>query len=359
MKCWETVKARLLASRKKMAHWARQAVRVVLIAVVVALSISLVLLLLPVIRGEWLGYRRFGFVGDRYPAGEDLTIDFHFYALDYPQPVKVRDGRVIVAEHIMRAEAPTVFAYEGERICLDSITVSDPRPAPMYPGPYGFAISAGDLYFLKSSSESFNDACFGRDEGLGQRLPLEQLTRTHGAHVVVPDYYFPFDRFILRMDVWITGTLTFDDNTSSPIRIAPRVIGVFDPSRWDTSAEVSQSLDDAEPTTVVSLEYRRPLIYRVLTPLILSLLVISIVLLPFLKDLGGFLRASIGLVLGLWGAREMLIPNDVTWPTIIEPLVLTMYALLGVSVFVRLLFVPIWNRMGNRGISHEEDGIRG
>jgi len=359
MKFYDVLETRLLSLRSELMRWKRHIAKALLAAMFVVPFIGIVLLLLPLIRGDTLHYIYFG--GDLRPLGDELTIALEFRAPDF-QRLPQRDEFVSLYERIWQVRTPETFSYEGERICLDSIQISDLAGGEgTYPAPYGG--QGGGIGWISGRnqySESFDDsACFSRDERLDQPLPHEHLERSHAAIVTTPDYFFPFDRFTLPMEVWVSGTLMLDESTSLPVRLAPRVIGFVNSSSWDVSGEVRKNVDDAEPSTIVLLEFRRPLIHRVLTPLILFLLAISIFLLPRIKELGGFLRASMGFVFGLWGTREILIPNYVTWPTIIEPWILTLYALLAVSMFRKLVIRPLWNIVGNEGVSDEEDSVGG
>jgi hypothetical protein len=342
MRCIKTVKAGLLASRNLVADWARRAVRRFRVAVPAALFIGLVILLMPIIRGKWAGYQYFG--GDLYPPADELTVAFHFEAFDYPRPGQ-SDYATVVNGRIFEVQAPEEFSYDGMSIWLDRIRVRSVSDDIGGDNPF-IGVIEGFVYSFSYSETFNNDACFGADEGLGQTLPRGDNTyRPHGVDATVPDYYFPYDSFTLQMRVSLIGTVTLDDGSSKPVTIAPRVVGAFDPSRWETSVEVTRDSDSDGPGTVISVEFQRPLLYRILTPLILFLLALAIILLPFVKDVGSTLEVSVGLLFGLWGTREILIPSAVTWPTIIEPLILSLYALLALSVSVTLVILPAWHRL--------------
>ena len=65
--------------------------------------------------------------------------------------------------------------------------------------------------------------------------------------------------------------------------------------------------------------------------------------LAFVKDVSAFLEVAIGILLGLWGIQSVLVPIDITEPTITPQIILALYVLLAFAVFIRFVIRPCWN----------------
>jgi hypothetical protein len=96
--------------------------------------------------------------------------------------------------------------------------------------------------------------------------------------------------------------------------------------------------------TTVRITFQRPLGRRALTVILLGTLFVFILSLLFLEETATFLEVAVGILLGLWGVREVLLPPYVTGPTMIEPLVLMLYFALVVAVLLRAVRLFVQRR---------------
>lgn len=317
--------------------------RSLLLLVIAVTFVGIILLLLPLIRGAQIGYEEFG--PPPGPDDDELTIVYRFDAPD------LRNASHLDS-YIRQVWAPAKFQYAGQQVCFDRIIMKSKRRS--YHSPYesnyfgnprGRYGGGGSSLRGAFNSEGFGQSgCISRNTGLGKPLSYSEKEHVHRVNVI-SDYYFPFDGVILDMKVWVSGTLKLDSGTSVPLRTSPRVLGFVTAPNWDVDAKVYQDPNRAEPSTTVQIYFRRPIVYRVLTPLLLLLLAVIIILLPLIRSFGDFVQVSVALAFGIWGTREILLPSDVEWATIIEPLILTLYALLALSAFARLVIVPAWNKV--------------
>lgn len=104
------------------------------------------------------------------------------------------------------------------------------------------------------------------------------------------------------------------------------MLGTFE---WDVKVHVSRRDDAEDKGMLVSIDYRRPLINRVLVPLLIVMLGILIFAIPSIKDDSTFIQSLLGLLFGIWGVREVILPNYITWQTILDPVFLSLYILLA------------------------------
>jgi len=128
--------------------------------------------------------------------------------------------------------------------------------------------------------------------------------------------------------------------------LVPKIAGAIRAPDWDITVSTIETFEGNHPGARIRIEYRRPLLYRLLVPILLLLMLGVIVALPFIQETSTFLETLIGIIFGLWGLHEVLIPADVTWPTIIDPLILSLYALLGFFTLLRVVIIPVWKRVG-------------
>jgi hypothetical protein len=166
----------------------------------------------------------------------------------------------------------------------------------------------------------------------------------------VPNYYFPFDAVNLKILVNIKGAQYINGKSVAQDITPPLIAGHFQPSNWD----VEMSQEQLDFGTSVNVIYRRPLIYRVVTIGLFAALALIIFVLPFIKDNGSFLEVLVGLIFGIWGIRQVLLPAFVTWTTILDPLTLALYMMLVVAIFTKFIllsFIVKVDQLSDRGNS--------
>jgi hypothetical protein len=155
-------------------------------------------------------------------------------------------------------------------------------------------------------------------------------------------FYFPYDDLTYDSVILLTGTDSPDKGIAREISLAPKVVGVVSAPNWDVTVNVEKSSIDDYPGTRIRIEYKRPLLYRLVVPTLLLLIFGVIITLPFITETSTFVETLIGVVFGLWGLHQVLIPADVTWPTVIDPIILFLYTLLGFVALLRVGIIPVW-----------------
>jgi hypothetical protein len=176
-----------------------------------------------------------------------------------------------------------------------------------------------------------------------------------------PSYFFPFDRRKLSMDIWISTYPKDNESLASLRYVAPEIRGFVTAPEWDESVSVTRRFIDRSISTIaegnevtrVVVDFQRPLAYRVLLFVLLGAMLFFMVALAFVEEIGSFLEVSVGVLLGLWGIQNALIPPGVTETTIIDSLVLGLYVLLAIAIFIRFVVRPIWRKTSNLS-KHQE-----
>lgn len=119
-----------------------------------------------------------------------------------------------------------------------------------------------------------------------------------------------------------------------------------EPVVLESSIENTTETTYYEPTTRVNISQQRPLAQRMLTAVLLGSILIFILSLLWIQENSNFLEVAVGILLGLWGIQDVLIPSYITGPTLINTLILTFYVLLALVTVVRFAVVPVWRRLG-------------
>ena len=179
------------------------------------------------------------------------------------------------------------------------------------------------------------DFCFKENI---RNVDISNARVSRNLYSIAP-YYFPFDYGYAEIYVELSGKENVNGDFIVRDVPGPNVIAhVFYTDEWDVMIKNQTRLDDR---TILEVDYKRPLIYRVLTVVIFMALVLVILVSPFLKETGGFLEVLVGLIFGIWGIRQVIIPSFVTWPTIIDALTLGIYFLMCLAIFIRVVIFPI------------------
>ncbi len=159
----------------------------------------------------------------------------------------------------------------------------------------------------------------------------------------VRSYYYPFDRRSLDVAIWLEAIYTNADGIEEELVIAPDLNINLSYLEWARSLSVvsEYSAEQGHNITRFSLDLNRPLFYPFLTIVLLGLTFTFIAYLIFIRDNNILVGMAIAVLLGIWGIRTALVPDDMD--TIIDPIILILYAFLGFVVFVRLIVIRLWN----------------
>ncbi|MCA9946006.1 MAG: hypothetical protein KC449_21130 [Anaerolineales bacterium] len=169
-------------------------------------------------------------------------------------------------------------------------------------------------------------------------------------------YFFPFDRRILRLNTslkLVKHLNDFQGESNDIIKyIAPGMIVNLDSQVWESNVVFSYDEDFLAPSTgftipsqtTIYMKFQRPFSLKIITIVIMSFLTATIILLAKIDDLGNFLEVATSILLGLWGIREILIPDYITITTIVHTLILALYLLLAFIIFVRFIIKPSWRQ---------------
>lgn len=173
-------------------------------------------------------------------------------------------------------------------------------------------------------------------------------------------YFYPFDQYIIEYSLEVAG-ITLDNGVSGVV--LPWYFRADTVQGWESVAEttvipslllsVVSSQFEAKffpselggvPNGNMRIELYRTLPIRILTVAVLATIAIFILAIPTIKDTGSTLEVAVGVLFSLWGVRQVLIPDFITQTTIIDHSLQIFYLILALSLYVRFMIVPEWNR---------------
>jgi hypothetical protein len=143
------------------------------------------------------------------------------------------------------------------------------------------------------------------------------------------DFYYPFDKYKIQIGASIGSNQIID------------IIGKVHTTDWD----IKFTRIPYNGETILELEYTRSRSVRYLVTILLLMLFTTIILSVFIKDNASYFGVLLTVLLGLDGFRNILVPSEILGRTAIDEVFLSLYFLLGLSLSMRFLVIPLWNQV--------------
>ncbi len=247
-------------------------------------------------------------------------------------------------------------------VCLESITLSEISQSLI-------SLSTGVFNTLEQPEPSFlfEDMCDEKD-GTHFYLRSAQLNQpSEEAKIVkitqpyflqnlsswiIKNELYPLDGKTVRLGVWVG----IKDSVGDLDYIQPDTSFELYLSQWDatkitlikshyiTFRAAGETLMQVNPAMLAIVDFERPKTTKVISSIILSILFFFIVMLIFIRDIGSAIEGFVGILFGLWGIREVLIPPEVTGTTLIHTAILFLYLLLAWAALVRFIIRPFFRK---------------
>ena len=175
-----------------------------------------------------------------------------------------------------------------------------------------------------------------------------------GSWVENQNYYYPYDGFSYQIGVLLRYSLVDQNNMIVDSNLVAPYVIIQDnkDTEWDGHAQNQVSnfssaywlLDDeyiefAEESleTPYLIQFSRPILKRIVYPIILASLFIFISMLASASELNIFIEGAIAILLAIFGIREVIIPNNLPVRTILDIAILGLYLSFSAAVFVQLI----------------------
>jgi len=148
------------------------------------------------------------------------------------------------------------------------------------------------------------------------------------------EYLYPFDDRLLGFEVLLKGYVEKKDGTTESVSNIDVRINLSH-TRWVETTTSEEFRVDGFVAKELQVTLKRSWVYRTLFFIIPIIALVALVSLIALENLGSFWEVSIAM-LGLWSIREILIPNYINSPTIVDQTLTFMYILLLLVVIASL-----------------------
>jgi hypothetical protein len=166
---------------------------------------------------------------------------------------------------------------------------------------------------------------------------------SYHVNFVDPSNYYPFDTFKLDIIVTLDGIGIDKSGNSNKISRLPYIDGLATVSGWRKQSEFTQRRPPYEIQNKQIVHFYRPTTHLGFILVLFLSVYILIASLLIIKESISVLEISIGILLGLWGIQDIIIPKDLS-PTFIQSIILSLYVFLLVTLAIRFLFL---NRLRN------------
>lgn len=155
-------------------------------------------------------------------------------------------------------------------------------------------------------------------------------------------FFYPFDVYGLELGMMApmpVETEEFEWGLPSSIPIDLLTVEAFLPGLvvqdfewWSVPYEA-----EGHPSIMgFRLMFQRPFLNRVISLIVPLVLGILIVLLLVRASREEFVRVSAPLAISIWGLREVIMPDSIHWPTLLDVGFMVLYVVLGVGLVIRL-----------------------
>lgn len=197
----------------------------------------------------------------------------------------------------------------------------------------------GDIIYLVAENvDKVEDA----DESIN--TSRQDLCLVAGKNLIFPDrfqvapvayskyidpYFYPFD---IRVVEYNLSSQLYYKTTRDTLDADTQVLMSVSPPRWIPDTKIMPNFE-GEKSLALRTTFNRFPLFRVLSLIVPMSIFSIIIILPRIRDeVGSFWEVIVGLILGLWGLSEVLIPSYIDYPTIIETIILFLYFIIGLFV---------------------------
>ena len=334
-------------------NWKAITVRSILVILAMGFFLLLFLALVPIIQKFYVdGITPFG---NQQENPNEVQINYKF-----GPPTSESDvfsDYAYVPGEIRNINSPEEYTYAIDNFCFDSLsrmdTIVSESAGSMRSESHrsGSSSRRGDFDTPSEQPSEFGwggfllSECINQDTTPNNRIPYEEDRKTRKHKIgSFSSYYFPFDTVLVDTTFLLLGKTVLEGDVDASL--VPQIHGDVVAPNWDVVIETTRFDTGENVGYNVKIKYERPLIYRLVIPLLFVLVLAVIFAIPFISKMPILLETIIGVLFGLWGIHDVLIPPDITWPTIIDPLILFLYALLAFSAIIRVIIIPTWKKVG-------------
>jgi hypothetical protein len=256
-----------------------------------------------------------------YETSEGSTLEVLVHLRD----INVKEKSYVISVDQIGLDNRNVEDSIKNKFCEDGLWLMD------------FELGGGGLGFrpLARGDDISNPICQGNDPYRKTITEDRDTTRNFTHHRL--DY--PYDEITIDVGLLIGGYRPNHDigfSAENEGTVAPIVHWDLDFEGW-TVEDVIHSNDGN--ISRIRFTLQRPLVYRILSPLIIFCALIFIFSILLLPDLASLAQTASGILFGLFGIRQIIIAPDVDWFTTLDAIILCLYILLFIFATVKIFTI--------------------
>lgn len=196
----------------------------------------------------------------------------------------------------------------------------------------------GEIMCVDKDSRAENEATAKVEDGEIIGVPIE-----------TNPFLYPFDTGVLKLIIeghasdWHQGipkeTYVFTPTVRTSVFTSNWEVAKI----WRPSEEFPREANEYTAFNRIwnfGVVFQRPVIYRTLAIVLFLLMFMAILLLLRVREVGSLVEASVGILFGLWGVRQILLPSFVQWLTIVDIGLVYCYILLAAVLLIKSILVP-------------------
>lgn len=151
-------------------------------------------------------------------------------------------------------------------------------------------------------------------------------------------FWYPFDGYAFNFASQIVFHLEEDNKVIPSTAVLPEDFFIFssDELNWDADITSKRMTSDSEhgnqlplgyPYDQINVSVSRPFYLRIAYPVLIGFIILFIALLGTIDDTSIFIQASVGLLFGIFGIRELLEPPNTSVRTFLDVALILLYLL--------------------------------
>ncbi len=162
------------------------------------------------------------------------------------------------------------------------------------------------------------------------------------VNTIDPADYYPFDMFSQEISVKATGQATDKNGNTFVVERLPFVDGMIIAPGWHNYPTNKSTNPPYDIQNQQKVDFYRATTQLFLIPILFGSVFILIAALLVIEENSTILEISIGILLGLWGVQDLLVPQEMS-PVFIQSIILSLYVFLLVTIAARFLVIkPFW-----------------
>jgi len=155
------------------------------------------------------------------------------------------------------------------------------------------------------------------------------LSTTIDIALEAEPYLYPYDSEVFGLSAYFKG-FTGKENLKTSTEIPVEIKWTIYNPNGELTYFTGPTRDNKHMRVII--ETQRPILFRIVAPLLIGLPFTLISFLPYIKGISEFTQSSVGIVFSLWTIRQILLPVEMKGTTLLDACIIGLYIFLALSV---------------------------